>query len=339
MQVVRLRHVKCYRAGGKTYWYHRLTRERLPEDEAARVARVLEINRTMEERRDDAIPGSLLDLIGRYKASPEFKGLAELTRRSYLTYLDMLARAFATKSVDDIDRAWLYELRDAMAETPRAADWALQLISILMNFAVDRGWRAENPAARVRKLRGTKSFEPWSDVALTRFREGANPRMVWAVELALYTGQRQGDVLAIQWQHINDGLISVSQAKTGERLLIPIHRELAVVLDGIPRDHMAIVHTQRGTPYTRSGFKASFRKELARLGLAGLQFHGLRHTAGKLLAEAGCTDREIAAILGHRTAAMIARYTRGAEQKKLAKAAIVKLETRTRVSKLSDESV
>ena len=143
----------------------------------------------------------------------------------------------------------------------------------------------------------------------------------------------------MQWRHIQDGVISVAQRKTGARLRIRIHSDLAEVLDRIPRAHMAIVHTERGSPYTPSGFRASWRKELARLGLAGLQFHGLRHTAGKLLAEAGCTDREIMAILGHRTASMVSRYTRGAEQERLADAAVVKLETRTKSSKPSDRTV
>ncbi len=339
MQVIRLPHVKRFTVKGRTYWYHRITRERLPDKEAARVARVIEINRTLEGRRDDAIPGSLADLICRYKSSPEFSELTRQTRAYYGIYLDMLGRSFADLPVEDIDRAWLYELRDAMADTPRAANSALQMASILMNFAVVRGWRSDNPAARVKKLRGGKGYEPWSDTALERFRAGANPRMVWALELAFYTGQRQGDVLAMQWQHIRDGLIHVAQAKTGERLAIPIHRDLTKVLDSIPREHMAIVHTESGAPYTSSGFKASFRKNLARLELTGLQFHGLRHTAGKLLAEAGCTDREIMAILGHRTGSMVTRYTRHAEQQRLAKSAIVKLETRTKVSKPPDESV
>ena len=63
-------------------------------------------------------------------------------------------------------------------------------------------------------------------------------------------------------------------------------------------------------------------------GPAGLQFHGLRHTAAVRLAEVGATDREIMAILGHRTATMVTRHTRSAEQERLARAAIAKLESR-----------
>lgn len=330
MQVIRLRHVKRYRVGRKVYWYHRITKERLPDGEAARAARVLQINANLDGWRDDTIPGSLGDIICRYKASPEFKRLAAATRRSYMGSLGLLERTVATDAIADINAAWLYEVRDALADKPRSADLMLSVLSILLNFAVARGFRSDNPARHVKKLRGGKSYEPWPEVAIERFRAGANPRLVWAMELAIHTGQRQSDVLAMQWRHIEGGSIAVAQQKTGERLLIPIHRDLAAVLDGIPRDHMAIVHTERGAPYTPSGFRASLRKDMARLGLSGLQFHGLRHTAGRLLAEAGATDREIMAILGHRTAAMVARYTRGAEQERLARAAIVKLETRTR---------
>lgn len=330
MEVVRLKHVKRYRVGGKLYFYHRLTNERLPDDPEERAARVLHINATMDGWRDDVIPGSLGDLILRYQASPEFKDLAPSTRSGYSTYLDLFAKHCATVRAVDIDAPWVYQARNEMADRPRAANMMLSVLSILMGHAIRLGWRQDNPASHVKKLRGGKSYEAWPDVAIERFRAEANPRMVWALELAIYTGQRQGDVLAMQWRHIEDGAISIAQQKTGQRLRIRIHSDLAAVLAEIPREHMAIVHTRAGTPYTSYGFRSTFRAELKRLGLQGLQFHGLRHTAGRLLAEAGCTDREIMAILGHRTAEMVTRYTRGAEQERLADAAVVKLETRTK---------
>ena len=339
MQVVRLKHVKSYRRRGRVYWYQRVTKERLPDDEAGRVARVLEINATLDGWRDDVIPGSLGDLICRYKAGPEFTRLAPTTQATYGVYLDLLERTVAETTVADIDVAWLYEVRDAMADTPRAADQTVSILSYLLNYAVTRGWRPDNPARHVKKLRGGKSYEPWPEVATERFRAEANPRMVWAMEIAVYTGQRRADVLAMQWRHIEGGLIAVAQQKTGERLHIPVHAKLAAVLDGIPRLGTNIVHREDGRAYTGDGFSAIFRREQKRLGLGGLQFHGLRHTAAARLAEAGCTDREIMAILGHKTASMVTKYTRKADQKRLARAAIVKLESRTTVSNSSDESV
>ena len=339
MQVVRLKHVKHYRVGGKDYWYHRVTGDRLPSDEAERIARVLEINESLGGWRDDVIPGSLGDLICRYKASPEFKRLKESTRSGYIIYLSLLERVVANTRVTGINTAWVYKIRDEYNDAPRSGDAMVQMISTLMEFAIARGWRSDNPAKPVKKLHKSESYKTWPEVAIERFRAGANPRMVWALELAIYTGQRQGDVLAMQWRHIESGLISVAQQKTGERLLIPIHEELAAILDAIPRVGMNIVHRKDGRSYTRSGFSSIFQREKRRLGLSGLQFHGLRHTAAARLAEAGATDREMMAILGHRTTAMVTRYTRGAEQERLARAAIVKLESRTRVSKHTNRSV
>lgn len=332
IQVVRLKHVKSYRVGGRVYFYHRLTKERLPDDETARARRVLEINSNLDGWRDDVIPGSLGDVICRYRASPEFKRLARSTKATYGTYLNLLERSgkIPRTPITAVDVAWLYEIRDAMADTPRAADQMLSVLSYLLSFAITRGMREDNPAQHVKKLRGGRSYEPWPDVAIERFRAGANHRMIWALELAIYTGQRRGDVLGMQWGHVADGLIAVAQRKTGERLEIPIHPDLAAVLDAIPRVGTNIVHREDGRSYTGDGFSAIFRREQKRLGLDGLQFHGLRHTAAARLAEAGCTDREIMSILGHRTASMVSRYTRKADQKRLAKAAIVKLESRTR---------
>jgi integrase-like protein len=56
------------------------------------------------------------------------------------------------------------------------------------------------------------------------------------------------------------------------------------------------------------------------------QHHGLRKAAGPRLEDAGCTPREIMAVLGHKTLAEAERYTRDADQLRLAGAAITKLE-------------
>jgi hypothetical protein len=44
------------------------------------------------------------------------------------------------------------------------------------------------------------------------------------------------------------------------------------------------------------------------------------------MSEAGCTDEEMMAVLGHRSATSLRIYTKGAEQRRLAENAITKLE-------------
>lgn len=55
--------------------------------------------------------------------------------------------------------------------------------------------------------------------------------------------------------------------------------------------------------------------------------HGLRKAAARRLAEVGCTTNEIASITGHATLQEVARYTKAAEQKRLAQTAIKRLQT------------
>lgn len=97
---------------------------------------------------------------------------------------------------------------------------------------------------------------------------------------------------------------------------------------------LTIVVGQRGEAFTESGFRARFFKVIRQLtadgevGL-GLTFHGLRHTAATMLADAGCDTRDIMAITGHKTEAMAQRYTRHADQRRRATLAIAKLEAFT----------
>jgi len=61
--------------------------------------------------------------------------------------------------------------------------------------------------------------------------------------------------------------------------------------------------------------------------------HGLRKAAARRLAEAGCTAHEIAAITGHASLREIVRYTKAADQRRLATAAMDKEKARTGIGK------
>lgn len=68
-----------------------------------------------------------------------------------------------------------------------------------------------------------------------------------------------------------------------------------------------------------------FRSWCAAAGLPrNCTLHGLRHTGAHLLAEAEATTRQIMAITGHRTLALVEHYTRDAEKVRLAAQAMAK---------------
>jgi enterobacteria phage integrase len=150
-----------------------------------------------------------------------------------------------------------------------------------------------------------------------------------AFALMLHTGQRRGDVHRMTWADASEGTIRVLQQKTGRKLTIPLHRNLLEVLAVAARDHVTIVNTQRGKPFTVDGFGQWMRDAITAAGLPlECQPHGLRKAAGRRLAEAECTSHEIMAVLGHKTLTEAERYTREADQARLASAALAKLEGR-----------
>ena len=145
--------------------------------------------------------------------------------------------------------------------------------------------------------------------------------------LLLYTGQRRSDAVRMEWSQFDGDIIEVpEQKKTGECVAIPCHHRLKSVLLTLPRRSKYILTSERGTPYHPESLANAVRNQLHAIGIHGYSVHGLCKNAAIALIEAGCSDREVMAVLGHRTAGMVLRYSKRAEKKKLAKSAIARWE-------------
>ena len=116
--------------------------------------------------------------------------------------------------------------------------------------------------------------------------------------LALWTGQRQGDLLRLPWSAYDGSHIRLRQHKTGRPVVIPVGAPLKAALDTITKRSTIILTNGNGKPWTSDGFRASWRKACKRAGIVGLTFHDLRGTAVTRLALAECTEAEIATITG-----------------------------------------
>jgi len=177
-------------------------------------------------------------------------------------------------------------------------------------------------------LRIGQGYAPWTWDEIEKFRTHARADLWRAAAVALYSGQRQTDVLRMLWSDIQEELLSVTQSKTGKKLWIPMHENLRVVLADIPRVSVHVLTNSRGVPWTRDGFKTSWGDEMKREAFKELRerelvFHGLRKSAVVFLLEAGCTDAEVSAITGQ-SRGMVVHYAREVNQKKLAAAAVLK---------------
>ncbi|MGE5513328.1 MAG: tyrosine-type recombinase/integrase, partial [Bacteroidota bacterium] len=190
----------------------------------------------------------------------------------------------------------------------------------------------DDPTQRIKKY-AKGEFHTWTEEEIAQFEKrwpiGTTERLAFA--LLLYTGQRRSDVVAMSWEDVKNGTICVTPLKTkrtsGVKLWIPVHPALQEILDAADQKSGTILQTAFGRPFTSNGFGSGFMA--VKIDKAGLPkrcvTHGLRKAAARRLAEAGCTANEIASITGHATLQKVSRYTKAAEQRKLAVAAMRRL--------------
>ncbi len=347
MTSVNIKHMRRVRSKGSTYWYHRKTGERLPDDEAARIRRVLEINEGLDTPSRKVKVGTVEAIANIYRASPAFKDLAERTRLDYDSRLKMLCSLWGDQPVAAIARRHVIRLQDEYADKPATADRNVTVLRVLLAFAVKREYRDDNPAEGVEKLRKPSQVEghrPWPDWAVEKFLKVHDGTVMGlGAMIGLYTGQRQADCLAMRWSDIvvgDDGIerISVKQAKTGTALEIRLHATLRAALDATEKRSPIILTAATGRPYKGSNFRHHFAKAIkdAGLGDQGLSFHGLRYAAASKLAELGLSVKHIASVTGHQSLAMVQKYTKGAEQRQLNDAAILHWEEHPSNTKLEN---
>jgi integrase len=219
----------------------------------------------------------------------------------------------------------------ARAEKPDRANLLRKVLRAMMQHAVETGLRPDDPTRDVKAIPvKSDGFHSWTDAEIERFEEchpiGSKPRL--ALALLLYTGQRRSDMVTMGRQHIDkNGAIHVRQAKTGATLTIPVHPSLQEIIEATPSEHLTFLTTTSAKPFTTGSFGNWFRKQCNAAGLPHCAAHGLRKAAARRLAEAGCTAHEIAAITGHASLREIVRYTKAADQTRLAEAAMNKMRT------------
>jgi integrase len=333
------RYVQRVVARGHAYLYFRHDGQRwpLPADPAspefheAYAQRLRAIDDAPAPRRFEA--GTIGAMMADYKASAEYLALADKTRHDYARMLDRL-EPVAGEPADAIRRAHVRELALDLVDTPRTHKLFTQVVSRLFSFGIDNDYCLTNPAARMKRIGRAVSYTPWSDEACATF-EAAKPEpwMMRAYMLARYTGQRLGDVLAMTWRAYDGQGVYVAQEKT-ERTNDPIwicaHRRLRAYLDGLDRDQLLIITMPSGRGWNPDTASKYFNSWLDEIGIGDLNFHGLRHRAGTEMADAGCSDQMIKAVLGHKTLQMVQLYTMRANQRRLSTAAVKRLESKGR---------
>jgi integrase len=256
--------------------------------------------------------GRLLRLLQEYQRSQNFLGLGDKTRSDYITHIkkievkfgDMPIKALADRRARGVFMEWRHELA---LKSRRGADYTWTVLTLA--WAKDRGKIPINSCERGgRVYHGTRVDKVWSIEDEEAFLKSAAAHLHLPLLLALWTGQRQGDLLRLPWSAYDGQVIRLRQSKSvrkGARrpvnVTIPVGAPLKEALDVAAKNKRStiILTTMDGTPWTSDGFRASWGKACAKAGVVGVTFNDLRGTAVTRLALVGSTEAEIAAITGH----------------------------------------
>src|SRR5262245_52812061 len=84
--------------------------------------------------------------------------------------------------------------------------------------------------------------------------------------LAIYTGQRRGDLLSLPWSAYDGRVLKLKQKKTGAYVSIPVAEVLRRELDAAPRRCPIILTNSVGRPWSESGFQSAWGKATAESG-------------------------------------------------------------------------
>ena len=188
----------------------------------------------------------------------------------------------------------------------------LALLSSLFSIArIEWGTCRINPVEHVRKPKVSKGRDrrllSTEERKLSRYFREKNLVLYIIFHLAIETAMRQGEILGLQWEHLDlqHGIAHLPETKNGSSRDVPLSRKARNLLQMLPFQLNGKIFN-----YTSSGFKSAWRHALEALAIKDLHFHDLRHEAISRFFELGTLNvMEVAAISGHRSMNMLKRYT------------------------------
>lgn len=238
---------------------------------------------------------------------------------------------FATFPLARMSAKAIRVLRDRKLPAKTAANQRVKVIKAVFKWALaeDPPLVRSNPARDVpRIVVANAGIHTWTVDEVHKFEKhhpiGTKARL--ALAIFLFTGIRRSDAARLGRQHVRDGWFKFRQFKGRNRhpvdIEIPILPELQRVIDASPTGDLTFLTTAFGRPFTIDGLGMRMREWCNEAGLPHCSAHGLRKAGATIAAEKGATVHQLMAIFGWLTLKEAERYTRAAERKKMAGAAM-----------------
>ncbi|MBA3998083.1 MAG: hypothetical protein C0466_13080 [Candidatus Accumulibacter sp.] len=288
-----------------------------------------DIERGVFQSTSEAERTTFADIVKRFKEefAPHQYRKRDDEKEAWRFQLDRLNEFFGPYSLAAIDQKLVASYRDNRIKPPVSSKRKgvgestvrkeLYMLSKVFGFceiecdiALPRG----NPVKRVRKPTDGKARDrritPTEWAALEReCKKSRNPWLAPALELAVETAMRQGELLNLEWKDIDRQhrlalLLDTDKIKNEEARSVPLSSRALKVIDSLPRSTDKVFPVERLTLYH------AFVAACKRANITDYTWHDLRHECLSRLAERGDLSMlDLAAISGHKTLQMLKRYT------------------------------
>jgi hypothetical protein len=274
------------------------------------------------------LPGTVNALVVSYYDSQAWARLDEQTRKNRRRVIERFRERNGGKHLATLRREHVEAM---LAEIKGAASARLhwyKTIKAMIKYGVPTMLR-DDPTLGVAtpQLPRSKGHHSWTDDEIAAFRAhwplGTQARLT--LEFCLETTSRRGEVVRLGPQHVRDGWIRIERTHGSADVCIPLSPALAAACAAMPKGHLTYIVTSYGAPRSKAGLGNDFAAWAREAGLPDrCRMHGLKKAGMRRLAEDGGTTHELMAISGHKTLSEVARYTRAADQRKLAASAMAK---------------
>jgi integrase len=314
---------------GKPFWYFRRAGQktvRLPGEPGSKPfmeAYADALGDTPKQQLANYLvkPGSMAALTHAWYASGDFKQLRETTKVTYRGIMERFLANYGENPVARLERKHVAKIVGDMSDRPAAANNLLARLKQLCRFAMENDWIKVDPTQGVRKVRyRVEGFYTWTETDAAKFVERHKPGSMahLAFMLLSHTGVRRSDVVKLGKGNVRGDTLTLTQQKNGVAVIIPLSAPLAATLSEVT-DRLIFLQSSHGKPFTAAGFGNWFHARCQEAGLPGNSAHGLRKLIATRLAEAGCGENTISAILGWSNNKQASLYTKAANKERMAR--------------------
>jgi integrase len=280
------------------------------KSDATRWARAIEgeiaIGKYTDPRKAEL--ATIAQIIDRYLTMLDDQGAKDNARRSRLKRLRRDLGAF---SLAKLSTQKLAEYRDLRLQVVSATTVSheLSLLRRLLNIAsTEWGITLPNGIPRIPNPQlphgRTRRLSPGEEGRLLSSCKD-DPKLQSLIELALETAMRRGELVNIQSSDINwkKSTLTIPKTKSGVPRVVPLSPRALSILES------QNVEKERVIDLTATRASQKFAAACKKAGIVDFRLHDLRHEAISRLVELGLGTLEVAAISGHKTVSMLARYS------------------------------